>query len=79
MERDENVLLKVDDLRVSFDVQGGSVEAVKGISFQVKNGSVLALVGESGSGKSVITQAILRILPDNGLDSRSHLCGCLFI
>ncbi|MFK5977811.1 MAG: ABC transporter ATP-binding protein [Rhizobiaceae bacterium] len=66
MERDEGVLLKVDDLRVSFDVQGGCVEAVKGISFQVKNGSVLALVGESGSGKSVITQAILRILPDNG-------------
>lgn len=66
MERDEDVLLKVEDLRVSFDVQGGSVEAVKGISFQVKNGSVLALVGESGSGKSVITQAILRILPHNG-------------
>ncbi|MBL4725541.1 MAG: ABC transporter ATP-binding protein [Rhizobiaceae bacterium] len=66
MERDEDVLLRVDDLRVSFEVQGGSVEAVKGVSFEVKNGSVLALVGESGSGKSVISQAILRILPTNG-------------
>lgn len=76
MERDENVLLKVDDLRVSFDVQGGSVEAVKGISFQVKNGSVLALVGESGSGKSVITQAILRILPNNGRIDSGKILFC---
>ena len=76
MERDENVLLKVDDLRVSFDVQGGSVEAVKGIGFQVKNGSVLALVGESGSGKSVITQAILRILPDNGRIDSGKILFC---
>ena len=66
MERDDGVILKVDDLHVSFDVQGGQIDAVKGVSFEVKNGSVLALVGESGSGKSVITQAILRILPTNG-------------
>ncbi|PCI04379.1 MAG: ABC transporter ATP-binding protein [Hyphomicrobiales bacterium] len=76
MERDEGVLLKVDDLRVSFDVQGGSVEAVKGISFEVKNGSVLALVGESGSGKSVISQAILRILPDNGRIDSGKILFC---
>lgn len=47
-------------------MQGGTVEAVKGISFDIKKGKTLALVGESGSGKSVIAQAILRILPSNG-------------
>ena len=59
-------LLEVKNLQVSFDIQGGKVEAVKGVSFSVKPGKVLALVGESGSGKSVIAQSILRILPRNG-------------
>jgi len=59
-------LLSVRDLRVSFDIQGGSVEAVKGVNFDVTPGTVVALVGESGSGKSVIAQSILRILPKNG-------------
>ncbi len=60
------ILLSVEDLFVSFSVQGGRVEAVKGVSFNIKKGKTLALVGESGSGKSVIAQSILRILPANG-------------
>ncbi|MBO6814684.1 MAG: ABC transporter ATP-binding protein [Rhizobiaceae bacterium] len=59
-------LLEVHDLHVSFDIQGGQVDAVKGVSFNVAPGKVVALVGESGSGKSVIAQSILRILPRNG-------------
>src|SRR5215203_1848058 len=66
MVQEQRVLLKVEDLKVSFAIQGGRVEAVRGVSFQVNRGSVVALVGESGSGKSVIAQAILRILPRNG-------------
>lgn len=66
MGQDSNLLLKIEDLRVSFQVQGGKIDAVKGVSFNMRNGSVLALVGESGSGKSVIAQTILRILPKNG-------------
>ncbi len=66
MSQQGRVLLKVEDLRVSFAIQGGRVEAVRGVSFQVNRGSVVALVGESGSGKSVIAQTILRILPRNG-------------
>lgn len=58
-------LLEVKDLKVSFDIQGGKVEAVKGVGFKVERGEVVALVGESGSGKSVIAQTILRILPRN--------------
>lgn len=60
-----NTLLKVNDLKVSFELQKGKIEAVKGVSFSVAPGEVVAIVGESGSGKSVIAQSILRILPRN--------------
>ncbi|HAJ19642.1 MAG TPA: hypothetical protein DCL95_06195, partial [Rhodospirillaceae bacterium] len=56
-------LLTVEDLRIGFRMMEGSVEAVKGVSFRVPPGGTVALVGESGSGKSVISQAIMGILP----------------
>ncbi len=56
-------LLTVTDLAVEFDVAGGTVKAVDGVSFRVPEGRTVALVGESGSGKSVISQTIMGILP----------------
>jgi len=65
-ELDQGEVLRVNDLRVAFDVNGSPVEVVKGIGFRVCSGAVTAVVGESGSGKSVTAQAIMRILPKNG-------------
>jgi len=59
-------LLRVRDLQVRFATPGGFLHAVKGVSFRLRAASTVALVGESGSGKSVVSQAILRILPRNG-------------
>ncbi len=56
-------LLRVEDLAVSFNVEGGQIDAVRGVSFRVPQGGTVALVGESGSGKSVISQTIMGILP----------------
>ena len=55
--------LEVDDLSVSFAVEQGEVEAVRGVSFSMARGETLALVGESGSGKSVTALSILQLLP----------------
>ena len=58
-------LLAVRDLRVTFAAADGRIEAVAGVSFDVPANRTVALVGESGSGKTVISQAILGILPAN--------------
>jgi len=56
-------LLTVRDLQVVFDLPEGRIEAVRDVSFSVRPGSTVALVGESGSGKTVVSQAIMGILP----------------
>jgi oligopeptide transport system ATP-binding protein len=59
-------LLDVDDLRVQFETQRGTIHAVNGISFHVDAGETLGIVGESGCGKSVTSLALMGILPGTG-------------
>ena len=66
METKQNdKILDVKNLRISFRTDGGTVKAVRGISFSLYKGKTLAIVGESGSGKSVTSKAILGILAGN--------------
>ncbi len=56
-------LLTVENLQVWFRLPEGRIEAVRDVSFRIAPGATVALVGESGSGKSVVSQAIMGILP----------------
>lgn len=66
---DENTLLAVQNLKVTFHILRGNkmipIYAARGVSFSLNKGEILGIVGESGSGKSVSTTAIPGLLPKN--------------
>lgn len=57
-------IVRIDDLHIAIDLKGGDLEVIRGASFRIPAGKTVALVGESGSGKSIISQAIMGILPN---------------
>jgi len=63
---DNDILLEIKDLKISFPLDEGFVRAVEGVSLTVRRGEVLGVVGESGCGKTVTAQSILRIIPSPG-------------
>jgi oligopeptide transport system ATP-binding protein len=63
---ENNHLIDIQDLRVSFFTPGGEVQAVRGVSWFLDEGEALGIVGESGSGKSVSVYAVMRLLQHPG-------------
>lgn len=70
MPTEENILIKVKNLKKYFNLRtgfifnkaAGSVKAVDDISFFIKKGETFGLVGESGCGKSTAARLVLRLL-----------------
>lgn len=56
-------LLSVRNLGVRHAREGGTTEALSGISFDLALGERLAVIGESGSGKSTLALALGGLLP----------------
>ncbi|AZA09993.1 dipeptide/oligopeptide/nickel ABC transporter permease/ATP-binding protein [Corynebacterium pseudopelargi] len=63
--RNEAPILQVKDLSIAFPDAHGDVNIVDRVSFDVAPGQTMGLVGESGCGKSLISMAIMGLLPQN--------------
>ncbi|MEM2719000.1 MAG: ABC transporter ATP-binding protein [Candidatus Bathyarchaeia archaeon] len=61
----DSPLLKVNDLRMYYSVEGGWVKAVDGLILDVYKNECVGVVGESGCGKSSLALTIIRVLPAN--------------
>ena len=64
----EGTLLEVTNLRTAFKTDRGLVRAVDGVTFSLERGNALGIVGESGSGKTVLSRAIMGLLPKRGTE-----------
>ena len=57
-------ILEAKGLTVDIPTEDGTVHAVRNVSFAIRPGSLFGIAGESGSGKSVLTQAVMGLLPN---------------
>ncbi|MDJ0824543.1 MAG: ABC transporter ATP-binding protein [Rhodobacter sp.] len=62
---DDN-LVSIQNLRVEFETNDGTVVGVEDISFDIAPGETVCVVGESGSGKSVSSLSLMRLVEFGG-------------
>lgn len=70
-ERENQELMNITDLSVSYRFSDRTVHAVRNLSLSIKEGETLGLVGETGAGKTTTALSILRILPEISVKSIS--------
>ena len=68
------VILSIENIKVYFPIKKGFFKrtvdyfkAVDNISFSLNKGTTLGIVGEAGSGKTTLAQAILKLVPADGI------------
>lgn len=59
-------LISAKNIRKYFDVKGGKLKAVDGISFDIYPRETFGLVGESGCGKTTVGRTIIRLYQPTG-------------
>lgn len=62
---ENNVLLRVEDLKLYFRTERGVVQAVDSVDFTLTANQAVVIIGESGCGKTSFAKAMLRLLPRN--------------
>lgn len=62
MTMENQIILEVKDLKVSFLTDEGKVQVINEIGFTLEKGKILGIVGESGCGKSALALSIMGLL-----------------
>ena len=78
MEQKKEPLLEIRDLSVSFRMYSRGLKqkdlrVISDLDFTARSGEITAIAGASGSGKSLLSSAVLGILPDN-----ASVCGRIY-
>src|SRR5215469_6648280 len=63
----------VENLRKSFRVKGGTVEAVRGIDLRVARGEIFGFLGPNGAGKTTTLRMLTTLLPPD--DGQAFVAG----
>ncbi|SHH39222.1 ABC transporter ATP-binding protein [Wenyingzhuangia marina] len=66
-------ILSVQNLNISFQNQHIENKVVHDVSFEIMTNQIVGVVGESGSGKSVISMAMMGLLPKNISSVTGHV------
>ncbi|MBT7648011.1 MAG: ATP-binding cassette domain-containing protein, partial [Rhodospirillaceae bacterium] len=62
---DNDPVLDIRDLSVSFNTARGSLCALRHVDITVPQNKIVGIVGESGCGKSTLINSVLRLLSPN--------------
>ena len=62
-------LLEIKNVNISYHTNDKTVYAVQDVSLSVEEEESVGIVGESGSGKSTLAMGILRLLPENIIET----------
>ncbi len=65
-QSEQQPILEIEDLNISFFVRAGEIPAVMDFSCKVMPGETMGLVGESGCGKSTVALGIMRDMGNRG-------------
>jgi len=60
---EKDLVLDLQNLRIRFETDDGTVYAVNGIDLQLERGKAIGLVGETGAGKTTTALSMLRLVP----------------
>jgi peptide/nickel transport system ATP-binding protein len=68
---ESEILLRVDDLAVTYRAGKSHLPVARNLSFEIHAGEAVGLLGESGSGKTTTALALLSLLPTSAVSKGS--------